>query len=96
MRILCNDQIYFVRYGGDEFLGFFYDVEVAYVKQIAQHLYQEVKKLHVEHAKTLHYEKTISITIGCYYAIPKDMMISLNLSQKRIMNYTEEKIMAFQ
>lgn len=73
MRILCNDQIYFVRYGGDEFLGFFYDVEVAYVKQIAQHLYQEVKKLHMEHAKTLHYEKTISITIGCYYAIPKDM-----------------------
>ncbi|RGC44313.1 hypothetical protein [Absiella sp. AM29-15] len=27
----------------------------------------------MEHAKTLHYEKTISITIGCYYAIPKDM-----------------------
>lgn len=73
MRVLCNEQIYFVRYGGDEFLGFFYDVEESYTIQIAKHLYQEVKKLHMEHVKTTYDEKIISITIGVYQAIPKDM-----------------------
>ena len=73
MRSLCNEEIYFVRYGGDEFLGFFYDMEASYIKQIALHLYQEVKKLHIEHDKTKYHEKFVSITIGVYQAVPKDM-----------------------
>lgn len=76
MNSVCSDQIYFVRYGGDEFLGFFYegffyDMEESYMIQLAHHIYHEVRKLHIDHLHATHYDKIISITIGGYIGIPE-------------------------
>lgn len=68
----CDHKSYFVRYGGDEFLGVFFHQNAQNINNLIQLIYAEVKALNIPHAAATTIEKYITVTIGAYVAVPKE------------------------
>lgn len=71
MLRLMDDHIYFLRYGGDEFLGFFYDIDELTIKSMIHLIASEIKALNIEHKTTSYPLKICDVTQGGYIAIPR-------------------------
>ncbi|MDD3049109.1 MAG: diguanylate cyclase [Bacilli bacterium] len=70
MLRLCDDRIHFIRYGGDEFLAFFNDMDEYEIKSIAHLIQSEIRALNIENKNSLDDEKIVSIAQGGYLGIP--------------------------
>lgn len=70
MLRLHDQKIRFVRYGGDEFLGFFFDMDEYQIKSLSSLIQSEIRALHIENKNALDEEKVVSITQGGYLGIP--------------------------
>lgn len=66
----CNQKTYFVRYGGDEFLGLFFEQNAQEIEHMIQLIYAEVKALNIHHEAATTDEKFLSVTAGAYISIP--------------------------
>lgn len=71
MNRMQGENILFIRYGGDEFLAFFFNQCEEKVLSLAKLLKSEIRALNIEHTCTLLEEKIVSITQGLHYDIPK-------------------------
>lgn len=71
MLRLCDEKIHFVRYGGDEFLGFFYDIDAMTIKSMIHLIHAEIRTLNISHEKSSKATKIVSATFGAYIDIPK-------------------------
>lgn len=69
---LSDDHVYSLRYGGDEFMGFFYDHTPSEIKSMIQLVISEVKALHIDHELSSSQDKILSVTHGTYIAIPQE------------------------
>lgn len=72
MLRLCDDKIYFLRYGGDEFLGFFYGIDTANMRSLVQLVHSEIRALNIIHENTSSEQKVVSVTEGAYIGVPKE------------------------
>lgn len=70
MLRLHDDKIRFVRYGGDEFLGFFFDMDEYQIKSISSLIQSEIRALNIANENAPDEEKIVSITQGGYLGIP--------------------------
>lgn len=70
MLRLQDDKIRFVRYGGDEFLGFFYNMDKYQIKSLSQLIHSEILALNIENKEAPCVDKVISVTQGGYLGIP--------------------------
>lgn len=70
MLRLHDDKIRFVRYGGDEFLGFFFDMDKYQIKSLSSLIQSEIRALNIENKNAPDEEKIISITQGGYLGVP--------------------------
>lgn len=71
MNRMQGENALFIRYGGDEFLAFFFNQCEEKVLSLAKLLKSEIRALNIEHASTFLEEKIVSITQGIHYAVPK-------------------------
>lgn len=70
MLRICDNKIRFIRYGGDEFLGFFYDMDEYKIKSVSQLIQSEIRALNIENINSLDDEKVVTITQGGYLGVP--------------------------
>lgn len=70
MLRLNDDKIRFVRYGGDEFLGFFFDMDEYQIKSLSSLIQSEIRTLNIENKNAPDDEKVVSITQGGYLGVP--------------------------
>lgn len=71
MLRLMDEHLYFLRYGGDEFLGFFYNLDELTIKSMIHLIASEVRALNIEHKTTTYPIKICDVTQGAYIAIPR-------------------------
>lgn len=71
MLRMMDENLYFLRYGGDEFLGFFYDVDELTIKSMIHLIESEVRALNIEHKTSSYPLKICDVTQGAYIAIPR-------------------------
>lgn len=69
---LSDEHRFSLRYGGDEFMGFFYDISPSELKSMIQLVISEVKALHIKHELSSTMEQILTVTHGTYIAIPKE------------------------
>lgn len=69
---MSDEKIYFLRYGGDEFLGFFYDIDAATIKSMINLIYSEIRALHIEHKASTTVLNIVSVTEGAFIGIPNE------------------------
>lgn len=69
---LSDEHVFSLRYGGDEFMGFFYDLSPSEIKSMIQLVISEVKALRIKHEVSSTKEQTLKVTHGAYIAIPQE------------------------
>lgn len=72
MMRMSDDKICFLRYGGDEFLGLFYDIDATTIKSMVQLIYSEIRALNIEHEASTTSSKVVSVTEGAFICVPKE------------------------
>ncbi len=72
MGKLSDENVLFMRYGGDEFLAMFCDMEYEHVEGLLNLLKSEIEKLYILHAGSPDDKKTVTLTQGAYYGSPKE------------------------
>lgn len=70
----CDKKTFFVRYGGDEFLGLFFHQRPQEITHLIQLIYAEVKALNIPHAAATTQEKFLSVTAGAYIGRPQETL----------------------
>lgn len=71
MLRIMDENIYFLRYGGDEFFGFFYDMDELTIKGSIHMIHSEIRSLNLEHKKSTYPSKLADVTQGGYISVPR-------------------------